>query len=92
LADLTSGEIGQIGKVGQAIAAAQRTALGCQGITLFLADGEMAGQEVFHAHLHVLPRYTPEDFGLKFATSYGKAAERATLDVVAARIQANLRI
>lgn len=38
-------------------AAAGRPAAGvrCEGVNLFLADGEAAGQEVFHVHLHVIP-------------------------------------
>jgi diadenosine tetraphosphate (Ap4A) HIT family hydrolase len=29
----------------------------CEGINLFLADGECAGQDVFHVHLLVVPRF-----------------------------------
>jgi histidine triad (HIT) family protein len=44
-------------RVGVDIAGAiRRAGLGAEGIDLFLADGEAAGQEVPHAHLHVLPR------------------------------------
>ena len=31
---------------------------------MFLADGVAAGQEVFHSHLHVLPRYDGDGFGV----------------------------
>jgi len=34
-------------------------------INLFLADGPDAGQEVPHAHIHVVPRYENDGFGLK---------------------------
>lgn len=30
--------------------------LECTGINIFMANGRSAGQEVMHAHLHVLPR------------------------------------
>jgi histidine triad (HIT) family protein len=40
------------------IAAALRlSGLRCEAINLFLADGAAAGQEVFHSHLHVIPRF-----------------------------------
>src|SRR5206468_2557217 len=40
------------------IAAALRTSgLRCEAINLFVADGAAAGQEVFHSHLHVIPRW-----------------------------------
>jgi len=32
--------------------------LDCEGVNLFLADGETAGQEVCHVHLHVFPAPT----------------------------------
>ena len=34
----------------------RRSGVRREGINLFVADGEAAGQEVFHAHLHVFPR------------------------------------
>ena len=32
------------------------------GVNLFVADGEAAGQDVFHAHLHVIPRFEGDGF------------------------------
>lgn len=45
----------------QAIARAATTAIGAVGTTLLLSDGDAAGQEVNHAHLHVVPRYDSAD-------------------------------
>ena len=42
--------------------ALRRSELRCEGTNLFLADGEAAGQEVFHVHLHVFPRYDGDAF------------------------------
>ena len=28
----------------------------CEGVTLKLVDGDVAGQEIHHVHLHVIPR------------------------------------
>jgi len=36
--------------------ALRASGLPCEGINLFLADGEAAFQDVFHTHLHVIPR------------------------------------
>ena len=41
-------------------AALRRSGLPCDGVNLFLADGEAAFQDVFHVHLHVIAR-TPDD-------------------------------
>jgi diadenosine tetraphosphate (Ap4A) HIT family hydrolase len=40
----------------------RRSGLRCEGINVFLADGEVAFQEVFHFHLHVFPRYAGDTF------------------------------
>jgi diadenosine tetraphosphate (Ap4A) HIT family hydrolase len=42
--------------------ALRRSGLRCEGINVFLADGEAAFQEVFHFHLHVFPRYAGDGF------------------------------
>jgi len=36
--------------------AIRNSGIECDGINLFLADGEAAGQEVFHVHFLVIPR------------------------------------
>jgi histidine triad (HIT) family protein len=36
--------------------AIRNSGIPCDGINLFLADGEPAGQEVFHVHILVIPR------------------------------------
>ena len=46
-----------------------------------------AGQEVFHAHLHVFPRYAGDGFGLKFSPNYFVLPPRANLDDIARGIR-----
>ena len=56
LDDLDSRLDGDIFAIGMRVAAALRTCgVLCEGVNLFLADGEATGQKVFHAHLHVIP-------------------------------------
>jgi len=75
-------------------AAAQRVAkalrgsgLRCEGVNLFLADGASAGQDVFHVHLHVFPRYTGDGFGFRFGPGYRNRPPRPELDAAAERIR-----
>lgn len=91
LAEL-DGEIGAHAfRVAQRVAGAIRNSgLRCEGVNLFLADGEVAGQEVFHVHLHVFPRYRGDGFGLRFGPEYGNRPGRAALDEVAGQIRAAL--
>jgi histidine triad (HIT) family protein len=42
--------------------ALRRSGLPCEGVNMFLADGEAAFQEVFHSHLHVFPRFEGDSF------------------------------
>ncbi|MFI2103279.1 HIT family protein [Isoptericola sp. NPDC019693] len=42
--------------------ALKRSGLRCDGVNLFLADGAAASQDVFHAHLHVIPRFAGDGF------------------------------
>ena len=42
--------------------ALRRSGLPCEGVNLFLADGEAAFQEIAHVHLHVFPRYAGDSF------------------------------
>lgn len=66
LADLPPETGGHLFVVGQKIAAALRASdPRCTGVNFFLADGVTAGQEIFHVHLHVIPRTTGDGFGLR---------------------------
>ena len=71
LAALDPEDGAQLFRVGQRAAAAlYASSLRCEGVNLFLADGEAAGQEVFHVHLHVIPRFADDGFGLRFPPDY----------------------
>ncbi|MGW0485849.1 HIT family protein [Nonomuraea sp. NPDC003214] len=64
--------------------ALRRSGLRCDGIRLSLADGEAAGQEVFHLHLHVVPRFPGDGVTV---TADWKERPRELLDQDAARIR-----
>jgi histidine triad (HIT) family protein len=71
-------------QVAQRLAAALRkSSVLCEGINLFLADGTVAGQEIFHVHLHVLPRFRGDGFGFKFGPDYFNLPKRSELDRIA---------
>jgi histidine triad (HIT) family protein len=88
LSDLKEEEGAQIFRVAQRLAAALRqSGVKCEGVNLFLADGEAAMQEVFHVHLHVFPRYVGDGFGLKFPPRYFQLPKREELNAVAEKIR-----
>jgi diadenosine tetraphosphate (Ap4A) HIT family hydrolase len=67
--------------------ALRRTNLRCEGVNLFLADGEAAFQEVFHVHLHVFPRYAGDPFRIE---ATWQTRDRAELDRAAAQVRQGL--
>jgi histidine triad (HIT) family protein len=88
LADLPEDAGAQLFRTAQKVAAALYASdLRCEGINLFLADGEAAGQEVFHVHLHVIPRFEGDGFGLTFGPDYADRPNREGLKLAAARIR-----
>ena len=91
LADLPPATGGHLFQVAQQLAAALRKSeLRCEGVNLFLADGEAAMQEVFHVHLHVFPRFVGDGFGLTFSPGYYQKPDRAALERAAHQVRAVL--
>jgi diadenosine tetraphosphate (Ap4A) HIT family hydrolase len=62
----------------------------CQGVNFSLADGSVAGQDVFHVHLHVIPRYAGDGRGFWFARKHTRRPQRSELDQAAGEIRAAL--
>lgn len=89
LAELDPAVGGKLFQVGQRLAAALRASeVACDGVNFFLADGVAAGQEVFHVHLHVIPRTSGDGFGLRGRPT---SPRRADLDYLAGSIGRALR-
>ena len=78
LEDLDGATGAQVWSVGQDMARAlRRSGIRCEGINMFVCDGEVAFQTVFHFHLHVIPRYAGD--GWTISPDEG-ARERSLLD------------
>jgi diadenosine tetraphosphate (Ap4A) HIT family hydrolase len=67
--------------------ALRNSAVPCEGVNFFLADGVAAGQEVFHVHLHVIPRTPGDGFRLK---GRPRTPGRDELDATAERVRAGI--
>ena len=88
LADLPPETGARMFQVAQQLAAAlRRSGIRCEGVNLFLSDGSAAGQDVFHAHLHVLPRFAGDGIKLRFGHGTDIYLERAELDRIAEQIK-----
>jgi len=85
LADVPRELLAHMVGVAQAVAAAlRRTSVACEGVNVFLADGEAAGQEVLHTHLHVFPRSVDDGFRIE---ADWRVRPRSELDDVAAALR-----
>ncbi|USZ69980.1 HIT family protein (plasmid) [Halorussus salilacus] len=49
------------------VASAVESALDPDGLNVVQSNGEAAGQDVFHAHVHVVPRYGDDDVTLAWS-------------------------
>lgn len=91
LADLDEDTGAHLFRIAQRIAEALRkSGMKCEGVNLFMADGEAAGQDVFHVHLHIFPRFSGDGFGFTFGAAYGIKPGRQSLDEWAEKIQSVL--
>ena len=92
LAELPEETGAHLFRVAQRVSAAlRRSGLQCEGVNFFLADGEAAMQEVFHVHLHVIPRYKGDGFGLKFAQRYFTRPPQAEIDQAAEKVRRQIK-
>ena len=92
LSDLDEETGASLFKVGMRIAGAvRRSGVKCEGVNLLLSDGRAAFQEVFHVHLHVIPRFEGDNLRISFERKYSLRPERSELDRIAARIHNGLR-
>lgn len=79
-------ETNEMLRVAHELNQALRSELDAEGINYFVADGEVAGQEIFHTHLHLVPRFENDGFGFKFPDDYFDLPSRETLDSLAKQL------
>jgi len=48
------------------VVALQASPIRCDGFNIALSDGTCAGQEIFHSHLHVIPRFKGDGIARAF--------------------------
>ena len=69
------------------VARAIRDAFAPQGLSVYQANGQAAGQTVFHYHVHLVPRYEGDGMALSWPV---KNPPRDKLEAHAARIREKL--
>ncbi len=87
LLDLPETVVGAYFERVQKIARAVEAGLKPDGVVVVQYNGAPAGQTVFHLHVHIIPRRDGEAFGRHGG---GQMAQPAALELIAARIRAQL--
>ena len=57
LYELPETTAGEVMKLAKKMASMMTERLGCEGFNLVQNNGDLAGQTVFHFHMHLIPRY-----------------------------------
>lgn len=73
LYDLPEETAGEAMKLAKKMAARMKERLGCEGLNLVQNNGDLAGQTVFHFHMHMIPRYQAD--GQKIGWKPGELTE-----------------
>jgi histidine triad (HIT) family protein len=67
ITEMRASLVGDVFQTAQRVAAALESAFEPDGINVVQSNGRAAGQEVFHAHVHVIPRYEGDTVDLGWA-------------------------
>jgi histidine triad (HIT) family protein len=70
---------------------AVRDVSGAEGTNIVVSSGAAAGQDVFHYHVHLIPRKPGDGFDVQLPFGASEMPDREHLDAMAARIIAATR-
>lgn len=75
LYELPEETAGEVMKLAKKMTAQMTQRLGCEGFNLVQNNGELAGQTVFHFHMHLIPRYKDDSEILKYVSLHPSQEE-----------------
>lgn len=78
-------------RVAMQLAAVIRKVTKCDDMNIVVNSGRTAGQDVFHYHVHLIPRRAGDGFDIPLPFDGSVMPDRTVLDAVAARLIATLR-
>jgi histidine triad (HIT) family protein len=64
--ELPEDTVGEMAILAKRVAQALKLITKCEGVNIMMANGSAAGQTVFHAHMHVLPRFLGDGLFVPF--------------------------
>ena len=69
----------------------QASDLACEAVSIYLGDGEEAGQEIDHIHVHVIPRFPGDKFIFSLDSNLVNFRGIAELEEDAKKIRAGFK-
>ena len=66
--------LGKLITVVQVVSQRMRSALGIRGVNLINNSGQIAGQDVFHFHMHIVPRRERDQLNLRVVVEQSKGS------------------
>lgn len=78
-------------RVTMRMASAVRRVTGCEDLNIIVSSGAAAGQDVFHYHVHIIPRREGDGFEVQLPFGGSEMPDRTMLDAMAARIISAMR-
>jgi len=66
-------------------------AVRAEGMNIIVSSGAAAGQDVYHFHIHLIPRHKGDGFDVPLPYPRSEMPPRTALDAMAARILAGFR-
>ena len=64
--DIDAETAGKLFQLAAVVARALKEVLHCDGLNIIQNNGEIAGQTIFHFHMHLIPRYEGDDVTVKW--------------------------
>jgi histidine triad (HIT) family protein len=86
LADIPADLAMHLFEVAMKLEPAVRQVTKAEGTNMIVSSGAAAGQDVFHYHVHVIPRFADDGFDVKLPFPDSVMPNRMQLDACAARI------
>jgi histidine triad (HIT) family protein len=85
--ELSEEDASKIFVVAKKVATAMEKVLHCEGINILQNNGEVAGQTVFHLHVHLIPRYKEDHVLIKWIPENIDAVK---LDTILAAVKSEI--
>ncbi len=86
--ELPEAKAGEVFKLAKNMAVKMKAALKCDGFNIVQNNGEVAGQTVFHFHMHLIPRYADDGQDINWKPGEPTQDElKETADIIRGEIQ-----